>query len=193
MPAVLITFQRVLDVARDGAFGILVGAPLRCERGLLIVVALAKAHGAAIAQVLVHALNAEHPLELPIGYERRAQQRTSVVELFAFCKDKPQRIGAREHQAHAAGREHIGKQGSALDKIGKQRHLVDKHRVKARISELAQIAVDLSQRIKRRHPHERRARKLVGSKVENRLPNEGGLPRATKPAQHEHLIVGLPL
>ncbi len=193
MPSVLVALQRMLDVARNGAVDVLVGASLRCERGLLVVVAAAQTHSATVAQVFVHALNTEHLLELAIRYERRTQQRASVVKLLTFRENETEGIGAREHQVHTARREHIGEQSGALDEIGEQRHLVDKYRAIAPLGKLAEVAIDLGQRIERGHLHERRTRKLVGGKVENRLTNEGGLPRATKPAQHEHLIAGLPL
>ena len=59
MALVLIAAQRVLDVAGDGRIHILVSAFLAGESGGLIVVDTTETHGAAVADILVDAVNAE--------------------------------------------------------------------------------------------------------------------------------------
>ena len=84
MPLVLITAQGVLDVARNGRVHIFVGTFLAGKCGGLVVVNAAETHGAAIADVLIDAVDAEHGFKLVVGDESGVQQNAAVVELIAF-------------------------------------------------------------------------------------------------------------
>ena len=69
MALVLIAAQRVLDVAGDGRIHILVSAFLAGESGGLIVVDTTETHGAAVADILVDAVNAEDRFKLAVRNE----------------------------------------------------------------------------------------------------------------------------
>ena len=91
----------------------------------------AETHSAAVADILVDAMDAEDGFKLPVRDEGGVQQDAAIIELFILGKEKAQRVRAGEHDLHAAGREHIRKQRCALDEILHQRHLVEEHIAKA--------------------------------------------------------------
>ena len=74
-------------------------------------------HGAAVADILVYAVNAKHRLKLSVGDKGGVQNDTAVIELFILGKEEAQRVRAGEHDLHATCRKHIRKQRRALDKI----------------------------------------------------------------------------
>ena len=107
----------MLDVAGDGGVHVFVSAFLAGKGGGLVVVDAAETHGAAVADILVDAVNAEDRFKLAVGDEGGVQQDTAVIELFVLGKEKAQRVRAGEHDLHAAGCEHVRKQLRALDEI----------------------------------------------------------------------------
>ncbi len=109
VPLVLIAAQGVLDVAGDGGVHIFVGAFLAGKRGGLVVVDAAETHGAAVADILVDAANAEDSFKLAVRDECGVQQDAAVVKLLVLGKEEAQRIRAGEHDLHTAGREHVRK------------------------------------------------------------------------------------
>ena len=109
MPLVLIATQGVLDVAGNGGVHILVGAFLAGKGGGLVVVDAAETHGAAVADILVDAVNAEDGFKLSVRDECGVQQDAAVIELFVLGKEEAQRVRAGEHDLHTAGRKHIRK------------------------------------------------------------------------------------
>ena len=69
MSLILIAAQGVLDVAGNGGVHIFVGAFLAGKRGGLVVVNAAETHGAAIADILIDAVNAEDSFKLSVRDE----------------------------------------------------------------------------------------------------------------------------
>ena len=67
----------------------------------------AETHGAAVADILVDAVNAEDRFKLTVGDEGGVQQDAAVIKLLVLCKEEAQRVRAGEHDLHAAGRKHI--------------------------------------------------------------------------------------
>ena len=116
VPLVLIAAQGVLDIAGDGGVHVFVGAFLAGKRGGLVVVNAAETHGAAVADILVDAANAEDRFKLAVRDECGVQQDAAVVKLLVLGKKEAQRVRAGEHDLHAAGRKHVRKQRRALDK-----------------------------------------------------------------------------
>ena len=117
MPLILIATQGVLDVAGDGGVHIFVGAFLAGKGGGFVVVDAAETHGAAVADILVDAMDAENGFKLAVRDECGVQQNAAVVKLLVLGKEEAQRVRAGEHDLHTAGREHIRKQRRALDEI----------------------------------------------------------------------------
>ena len=99
----------MLDVAGDGGVHIFVGAFLAGKGGGLVVVDAAETHGAAVADILVDAANAENRFKLAVRDECGMQQDAAVIELLVLGKEKAQRVRAGEHDLHTAGRKHIRK------------------------------------------------------------------------------------
>ena len=87
----------------------------------------AETHGAAVADILVDAVNAEDGLKLSVRDKGGVQQDAAVIELFVLGKEEAQRVRAGEHDLHAAGREHVRKQRRALDEILHQRYFIEEH------------------------------------------------------------------
>ena len=79
----------MLNIPRDRTVDIFVGA-LLCREGRIIVIEAADAHRAAVADIVVNALNAEHLLKLAVRDKGRVQHDTAVIELFVFGEDKAQ-------------------------------------------------------------------------------------------------------
>lgn len=107
----------MLDVAGDGGVHIFVGTFLAGKGRGLVVVDAAETHGAAVADILVDAVNAEDSFKLAVRDECGVQQNAAVVKLLVLGKEEAQRVRAGEHDLHTAGREHIRKQRRALDEI----------------------------------------------------------------------------
>lgn len=63
---VLITAQKMLDVARNGCIHIFIGAFLASKCRGLVVVDSAKAHGATVADILINTMDSEDRLKLPV-------------------------------------------------------------------------------------------------------------------------------
>ena len=94
MPLILIAAQRVLDVAGNGGVHIFVGAFLAGKGGGLVVVNAAEAHGAAVADILIDAVNAEDGFKLAVRDECGVQQDAAVVKLLVLGKKEAQRVRA---------------------------------------------------------------------------------------------------
>ena len=107
----------------------------------------AETHGAAVADILVDAVNAEDSFKLAVRDECGVQQDAAVVKLLVLGKKEAQRVRAGEHDLHAAGCKHVGKQRCALDEILHQRHLVEKHIAKALRFQHFEVTVRVCQRI----------------------------------------------
>ena len=107
----------------------------------------AKTHGAAVADKLVDAVNAEDRFKLSVRDECGVQQDAAVVKLLVLGKEKAQRVRAGEHDFHATGRKHVRKQRCALDEILHQRHFVEEHIAKALRFQCLEVAVHVCQRV----------------------------------------------
>ena len=77
----------------------------------------AETHGAAVADILVDAVDAEDGFKLSVRDECGVQQDAAVVKLLVLGKEKAQRVLAGEHDFHAADRKHVRKQCRALNEI----------------------------------------------------------------------------
>ena len=107
----------------------------------------AETHGAAVADILVDAVNAEDRFKLPVRDECGVQQDAAVVKLLVLCKEEAQRVRAGEHDLHTAGRKHVRKQRCALDEILHQRHFVEEHIAEALRFQCLEVAVHVCQRV----------------------------------------------
>ena len=147
MPLILIAAQRVLDVAGNGGVHVFVGTFLAGKRGGLVVVNTAETHGAAVADILVDAVDAEDGFKLSVRDECGVQQDAAVVKLLVLCKEEAQRVRAGEHDLHAAGCKHVRKQRRALDEILHQRHFIEKHIAEALCFQCLEVTVHVCQRV----------------------------------------------
>ena len=151
----------------------------------------AKAHGAAVADILVDAANAEDGFKLSVRDECGVQQDAAVVKLLVLCKEEAQRVRAGEHDLHTAGRKHIRKQRRALDKILHQRHLVEEHIAKALRFQCLEVAVHVCQRVFCGDLNERCLGKLRVAHLRENLTDHGGLSRPAQAVEDEHLVLRL--
>ena len=147
VPLVLIAAQRVLDVAGNGGIHVFVSAFLAGKGGGLVVVNTAETHGAAVADILVDAVDVEDRFKLAVRDECGVQQNAAVIKLFVLGKEKAQRVRAGEHDFHAAGCKHVRKQRCPLDEILHQRHFIEKHIAKALRFQCLEVAVHVCQRV----------------------------------------------
>ena len=151
----------------------------------------AETHGAAVADILVDAANAEDRFKLAVRDECGVQQNAAVVKLLVLCKEETQRVRAGEHDLHTAGREHIRKQRRALDKILHQRHLVEEHIAKALRFQYLEVAVHVCQRVFCGDLNERCLGKLRVAHLRENLADHGGFPRPAQAVENEHLVLRL--
>ena len=86
MSLILIAAQGVLDVAGNGGVHIFVGAFLAGKGRGLVVVDAAETHGAAVADILIDAVNAEDRFKLAVRDECGVQQDAAVVKLLVLGK-----------------------------------------------------------------------------------------------------------
>ena len=191
VPLVLIAAQGVLDVAGNGGVHIFVGAFLAGKGGGLVVVDAAETHGAAVADILVDAVNAEDGFKLTVRDECGVQQDAAVVKLLVLCKEKTQRVRAGEHDLHTAGRKHVRKQRCALDEILHQRHLVEEHIAKALRFQCLEVAVHVCQRVFCGDLNERCLGKLCVAHIRENLADHSGFPRPAQAVEDEHLVLRL--
>ena len=191
MPFVLIAAQGVLDVAGDGGVHIFVGTFLAGKRGGLVVVDAAETHGAAVADILVDAANAENRFKLAVRDECGVQQDAAVIKLLVLGKEEAQRVRAGEHDFHAAGRKHVRKQRCALDEILHQRHLVEEHIAKALRFQCLEVAVHVCQRVFCGDLNERSFRQFCVAHLRENLADHGGFPRPAQAVEDEHLVLRL--
>ena len=191
VPLVLIAAQRVLDVAGNGGVHIFVGAFLAGKGRGLVVVDAAETHGAAVADILVDAVNAEDRFKLAVRDECGVQQDAAVVKLLVLGKEKAQRVRAGEHDLHTAGRKHVRKQRCALDEILHQRHLVEEHIAKALRFQCLEVAVHVCQCVFCSDLNERCLGKLCVVHLRKNLADHGGFPRPAQAVENEHLVLRL--
>ena len=151
----------------------------------------AEAHGAAVADILVDAVNAEDRFKLAVRDECGVQQNAAVVKLLVLGKEEAQRVRAGEHDLHAAGREHIRKQRRALDKILHQRHFVEEHIAKALRFQHFEVTVRVCQRVFCGDLNERCLGKLRVAHLRENLADHGGFPRPAQAVENEHLVLRL--
>ena len=71
VPFILVATKRMLDIAGNGCIDRLVSALFAGKRGGFVLVDAAKAHGAAVPDVFVDAVNAEYALKLAVGDKGR--------------------------------------------------------------------------------------------------------------------------
>ena len=180
-----------MDVAGNGGVHVFVGAFLAGKGGGLVVVDAAETHGAAVADILVDAVNAEDRFKLAVRDECGVQQDAAVVKLLVLGKEKAQRIRAGEHDLHAAGRKHIRKQRRALDKILHQRHLVEEHIAKALRFQCLEVAVHVCQRVFCGDLNKRCLGKLRVAHLRENLADHGGFPCPAQAVENEHLVLRL--
>ena len=191
MPLILIAAQRVLDVAGNGGVHVFVGAFLAGKGRGLVVVDAAETHGAAVADILIDAVNAEDRFKLSVRDECGVQQDAAVVKLLVLGKEKAQRVRAGEHNLHAAGRKHVRKQRCALDEILHQRHLVEEHIAKALRFQCLEVAVHVCQCVFCCDLNERCLGKLCVVHLRENLADHGGFPRPAQAVEDEHLVLRL--
>ena len=151
----------------------------------------AEAHGAAIADILVDAVNAEDRFKLAVRDECGVQQDAAVVKLLVLGKEEAQRVRAGEHDLHAAGRKHVRKQRCALDEILHQRHLVEEHIAKALRFQCLEVAVHVCQRIFCGDLNERCLGKFCVVHLRKNLADHGGFPRPAQAVENEYLVLRL--
>ena len=139
MTAILIAVQGVLDVARYRAVDIFVRAFLGRKRRVAIVVHASHAHGAAVAQILVDAVDAQDTLEFCVRNPGGMQQDAPVIQLLVLREHEAQRVGTGQHHAHAQRREDIRKDRRPLNEVLHERRLVDEHTAVAVPLQYAQV------------------------------------------------------
>ena len=64
---------------------------------------------------------------LPIWDEGRVDGLGPVIQFFIHCQPEAQGVRTRQDDLHSHGGEHIGKEGSRVNKVFHQRDLVDEH------------------------------------------------------------------
>ena len=165
--------------------------PVAGKGGGLVVVDAAETHGAAVADILVDAVNAEDRFKLAVRDECGVQQNAAVVKLLVLGKEKAQRVRAGEHDLHAAGRKHVRKQCRALDEILHQRHLIEEHIAKALRFQCLEVAVHVCQCVFCGNLDERRFRQLCVAHLRENLADHGGFPRPAQAVENEHLVLRL--
>ena len=151
----------------------------------------AETHGAAVADILVDAVNAEDRFKLAVRDECGVQQDAAVIELFILGKEKAQRVRTGEHDLHTAGRKHVRKQRCALDEILHQRHLIEEHIAKALRFQCLEVAVHVCQCVFCSDLNERCLGKLRVAHLRKNLADHGGLSRPAQAVEDEHLVLRL--
>ena len=151
----------------------------------------AETHGAAVADILVNAVNAEDGFKLAVRDECGVQQDAAVVKLLVLGKEEAQRVRAGEYDLHAAGCEHVRKQRRALDEILHQRHFVEEHIAKALRFQQLEVAVHICQRVFCGNLNECCLGKLRVAHLRENLADHGGLPRPAQAVENEHLVLRL--
>ena len=149
----------------------------------------AETHGAAVADILVDAMDAEDSFKLAVRDECGVQQDAAVVKLLVLGKEKAQRVRAGEHDFHAAGCEHVRKQRRALDEILHQRHLVEEHIAKALRFQCLEVAVHVCQCVFCGDLNERCPGKLCVAHLRENLADHGGFPRPAQAVEDEYLVL----
>ena len=91
----------MLDVPRNGAVHIIIGAPFGHKRGSFIGVFSAEAHCPAVADTIVNAFNPKHPLIFTVWNQGRMKHDASVVQFFTFRKQEAQGICSRQNNFHS--------------------------------------------------------------------------------------------
>ena len=189
MALILIAAQGMLNIAGDSRVNIFVSTFLAGKGRRFIVVNAAKAHRAAVADVLIDAVNAENRLKLVIRDKGRVQQNTAVIKLFVLGKEEPQRVRAGEYDFHAAGREHVREQRRALDKIFHQRHFVKEHIAEALRFQQLEVVVHICQCIPCRDLNKRRFSQFCIAHLCKNLADHSGLSRPAQAVENEHLVL----
>ena len=189
MPLVLIAAQGVLDVAGNGRVHILIGAFPTGKGGSLVVVDAAETHGAAVADILVDAMDAENGLKLAVRDERGVQQDAASVELFVLSKEKSHRVRAGEYGFHAAGRKYIRKQRRALDEILHECHFIEEHIAEALRLQQLEITVYIRQRISCGNLDECNLGKFCLAHLRENLTDHGGFTRPAQTVEDKHLVL----
>ena len=103
MSAILIIPERMLYVLGYRVVDVFISALLGCERRI-VVVDTADAHRAAVANIVVNALNTEDVFKLAVWDEGGVQYNTAVIKLLMLGEDKAQRVRSRKDKLHAAAR-----------------------------------------------------------------------------------------
>ena len=148
-------------------------------------------HGAAVADILVDAVDAEDRFKLAVRDECGVQQDAAVVKLLVLGKEEAQRVRAGEHDLHAAGRKHVREQRCALDEVLHQRHFVKEHIAKALRFQQLEVAVHVCQRIFCGNLNKRCLGKLCVAHFRKNLADHGGFPRPAQAVENEHLVLRL--
>ena len=149
----------------------------------------AETHGAAVADILVDAMDAENGLKLAVRDECGVQQDTAVVELFVLSKEKSHRVRAGEYGFHAAGRKHIRKQRRALDEILHECHFIEEHIAEALRLQQLEITVYIRQRISCGNLDECNLGKFCLAHLRKNLADHGGFTRPAQTVEDKHLVL----
>ena len=87
----------------------------------------AETHSAAVADILVDAMDAEDGFKLPVRDEGGVQQDAAVIELLVLGKEEAQQVCAGERDLHTAGCKHVREQRCTLNEIFHQRYFIEEH------------------------------------------------------------------
>ena len=181
----------MLDVAGDGGIHVFVGAFLAGKGRGLVVVNAAETHGAAVADILVDAVNAEDGFKLAVRDECGVQQDAAVIELLILGKEEAQRVRAGEHDLHATCRKHVRKQRRTLNEILHQRHFIEEHIAEALCLQRLEVAVYVCQRVFCGDLNERSLGKLRVAHLRENLADHGGLSRPAQTVEDEYFVLRL--
>ena len=94
MSLVLVAAQRVLNIFCNRRIHVFVRRLAVGKDGAVIIYS-AQAHCAAVLDVFVNSLNAQHLFKFAIGDKGGVQHYATVVQLFVFGKNKSERVRAR--------------------------------------------------------------------------------------------------
>ena len=147
MPARLVAGQGVLDVLADCRVDVSSGGlviPEGCILSIHIFIVkgqLSGAERAAISDVLINAVAPEQTAILPVWDEGRVDGLGPVVQFFIHRQPEAQGVGTGQDDLHSHGGEHIGKEGSRVNKVFHQRDPVDEHISESCVKQLFEIPV----------------------------------------------------
>ena len=125
MSAVLIVFQRMLNVSRNGCIDIF-ACFLGIGKGrIFVVVDAAHAHRSAVTDIRIDSGDTKNRFKFAVRDKGGMQIDTPVVELIASCKYKSEGVRAGQYDLHPTACIDIRKERGAFDEIRKQSDFVE--------------------------------------------------------------------